>query len=46
MNGKELFNKELTELQTKIDMSGLDSGMYIIRLMQDDQIELRKVVKF
>jgi hypothetical protein len=45
LNGKELLNRELTEPLTSVDLSLLDSGMYIVRLMQDDQIALRKVVK-
>ena len=45
LSGKEILNQELTELRTSIDLSRLESGMYLVRLMYNDRIELRKVVK-
>ena len=45
ISGKEILNKELTESQTSVDLSLLQSGMYIVRLKHNDLIELKKVVK-
>ena len=45
ISGKEVLNKELTESQTSVDLSLLQSGMYIVRLKHNDLIELKKVVK-
>ncbi len=45
INGRELVSRQLVEATTEIDMSGLPNGIYIVRLLQDDGITMRKIVK-
>jgi hypothetical protein len=43
--GRELLSKELVEATTEVDMRGFPDGVYIVKLRQNDNIELRKIVK-
>jgi hypothetical protein len=45
MNGKELLNRELTDLKTDVDLSSFESGLYFVKLIDNDNIEFRKVLK-
>lgn len=45
MNGKELLNRELTDLKTDVDLSSFESGLYFVKLIHNDNIEFRKVLK-
>jgi hypothetical protein len=45
LNGRELLYKQLVETRTEVDMSGLPNGVYVVKLIQNDNIEFRKIVK-
>ena len=45
MSGKELLNRDLTDLKTDVDLSSFESGLYFVKLTHNDNIECRKVVK-
>jgi len=43
MNGRTIKLLETKELQTEINISDLESGIYFIRLMQDNNILVKKI---
>lgn len=45
MNGREILNRPLAETGTGIDMRGFSDGMYIVKLIFDDTMQLHKIVK-
>jgi ligand-binding sensor domain-containing protein len=46
ISGKCLMQKQLTEKNTSLDVSGLVNGIYIIMLISDSQICTKKIVKY
>jgi hypothetical protein len=45
MNGREILNRPLAETGNGIDMRGFSDGMYIVKLIFDDTMQLHKIVK-
>jgi hypothetical protein len=45
LNGRELLSKQLVETRTVVEMGDFPNGMYIVRLIQNDNLEIRKIVK-
>lgn len=45
LNGRELLAKQIVESRTEVDMRDFPNGMYIVRLIQDDNLEIKKIVK-
>jgi hypothetical protein len=45
MNGSELLSREITKSSTTIDISGLASGVYIVRFKNDTKMSFGKIVK-
>jgi hypothetical protein len=46
ISGKCLLQKQLTETNTSFDVSGLEDGIYIVKIVTDDQIFTEKIVKY
>ena len=45
LTGQELISQQVTELKTVIDISGLPSGVYFVRLTGDKTVEVGKIIK-
>jgi len=47
LNGKELIKQELNQLsnKTEIDISSLSGGIYFLKLVYNDKVEIKKIVK-
>jgi len=47
LSGKELIKQELNQFsnKTEIDISSLSSGIYFMKLLCDDKVEIKKIVK-
>ena len=45
LSGQQLFNRQITESKTVIDISNLTSGVYILRLTNDKTVEVAKIIK-
>jgi len=45
ITGKELFTRQITEQQTVVDVSGLVSGVYLVRVSNDRTVIVGKFVK-
>ena len=44
-NGQQLLQQEITEPSTKIDVSGLKSGIYIVKLVGEKEVQAGKFMK-
>jgi photosystem II stability/assembly factor-like uncharacterized protein len=44
MNGQEVLKDQITNNKTTIDLSGLTSGVYFLKLMSEKVIEVKKIV--
>lgn len=45
INGQELLKQEIRNRKTQIDISKLPSGIYFIKLTNDETVEVRKIIK-
>ena len=45
VSGQQLLKQQVTSAKTQLDMSGFAKGVYTIRLMTNDKVEVRKIVK-
>lgn len=45
VNGQELIRQPVNGCKTEIDISGLTSGIYFVKLIHDRGIEVRKMIK-
>jgi hypothetical protein len=45
VNGQEVFTQEVVSAKTQLDMSGFAKGVYTLRLVNNDRVEVRKIVK-
>ena len=45
INGQELLTKQVLSPKTQLDLSGFAKGVYTIRLLNNDKVEVRKIVK-
>ena len=43
-NGQQLIIQAITEPQTMVDISGLTSGVYFVKLKDDEKVMMGKVV--
>jgi ligand-binding sensor domain-containing protein len=46
ITGKKILQKQIIENITIIDVSGFESGIYIVRVLSDHQILTKKIVKY
>jgi hypothetical protein len=45
INGQAILSRQMTEQQTVVDVSGLVSGVYFVRLADDKTVQVGKFVK-
>ena len=45
ISGQELLKQKVVSCKSQLDMSSLSKGVYTIRLLNNDKVEVRKVVK-
>jgi len=45
LNGQQLITQPITEPQTVVDISGLPSGVYFVKVVNDEKVMMGKVVK-
>ncbi|MEI6683011.1 MAG: T9SS type A sorting domain-containing protein [Bacteroidota bacterium] len=45
INGQEVLTQPVLSTKTQLDMSGYAKGVYTIRLLNNDKVEVRKIVK-
>ncbi len=45
IGGQELLTQKVTSSKTQLDMTRFATGVYTIRLMKNDRVEVRKIVK-
>jgi len=45
INGQELLRQQIKESKTMLDISNLTSGIYIVKLITDSNVEVRKIIK-
>ena len=45
MNGQELIKQKTKDSQIQIDISGLPSGVYFVKLINDKNVLVRKFIK-
>jgi len=45
ISGQELISQELVDSKTEIDISDLHTGIYIVKVWNDKQVMVRKVIK-
>jgi hypothetical protein len=45
MNGKQLINQEITEHITRVDVSLLQNGIYVIKVVGEKGVEVSKLIK-
>ena len=45
VNGQEVLIQKVVSAKTKLDISGFAKGVYTIRLVNNDKVEVRKIVK-
>lgn len=45
VNGQEVLIQQVVSPKTKLDMSGFANGVYTVRLVNNDKVEVRKIVK-
>lgn len=45
LSGQEVLNRQITEPETKINISNLQSGVYFVRLTNDRTVEVGKIIK-
>lgn len=45
LSGKKLIQNEMNSNKTEIDMSGLLSGIYIVKILSDGKTQTKKVIK-
>ena len=44
-NGQEIKTQQLINIKSQLDISNLTSGIYIVKLITDNSIEVRKIIK-
>ena len=45
VSGQELLRQKVVSPKTQLDLSGFAKGVYTIRLLNSDKVEVRKIVK-
>jgi hypothetical protein len=45
LNGQQFLSQHITEPQTLVDISGLTSGVYFVKVVDDEKVMMGKVVK-
>jgi photosystem II stability/assembly factor-like uncharacterized protein len=45
LNGQQLFKYQITEQQTVVDVAGLPQGVYFVRVVNDNSVNVGKFVK-
>jgi hypothetical protein len=45
VNGREMLKKQISGNVTKIDIRSFANGVYIVKLIQGNAVEVRKIVK-
>ena len=45
LNGQQLITQPITEPQTVVDVSGLPSGVYFVKVVDDDEVMMGKMIK-
>ena len=45
INGQKLLNQQIGSGKTQIDMSGFAKGVYTVKLLNNNKVEIRKIVK-
>jgi hypothetical protein len=45
MDGRKYFDKELTQSKTVLDISGLPTGLYLLKIIRDQSMVVRKIFK-
>ena len=45
VNGQELLKQQVGSVKTELDMSSFAKGVYFIRLLNNDKVEVKKIVK-
>ena len=45
LNGQQLITRQITESQTVVDVSGLPSGVYFVKVKDDEKVMVQKVIK-
>ncbi len=45
ISGQELLTQKVASAKTQLDLSGFAKGVYTIRLLNNDKVEVRKIVK-
>jgi hypothetical protein len=44
-SGQEVLTQTIRDTKTEIDISNFASGVYFVKLINDNQVELRKIIK-
>jgi hypothetical protein len=44
-SGQEVLKQTIKNTKTQIDISSLSSGIYFVKLINDKQVEVRKIIK-
>lgn len=45
LKGQELINQTLTNTRTQLDFSNMANGIYFVKLINDNTVEVRKIIK-
>lgn len=45
IDGQQLIERQISELQTMVDVIGLDAGIYFVKVIMDDKVQVGKFVK-
>jgi hypothetical protein len=45
LNGQELMSQQIDQTKMEIDLSNLLPGVYILRIIHDKSVEVRKIIK-
>ena len=45
INGQELIKQQIINSKSLVDISNLQSGVYFVKLINDNTVEVRKIIK-
>ncbi len=45
VNGEKVFERQLTDTETQIDISALPRGVYFVRVKDEKRVEIEKIIK-
>ena len=45
LNGQEIMQQQLFNSKTQLDISSLSNGVYLVKVVSDGRIEVKKIVK-